>query len=308
MNINKNSLAPIALFVFNRPEHTQKVVEALLQNTLAAETELFIFSDAPRKEADIDDVNAVRDFIKSIKGFKSIKFFEADKNIGCADSIIKGITKVFETNDKAIIVEDDIVTAPNFLEYMNSALNKYENDERIYSVSGFNIPKKVPKDYNSSVYLAYRNSSWGWGTWKKMWDDVDWNFDFWQAVKNDEKLRETLVSGGNDLPYMLKLQAENKIDAWDIRFCTHHILKNRFTLFPVKSFVKNIGLDGTGVHCGKSSKFNEESLADSFSFEFPDVIMEDKIMIEYQKSFFKYTVWDKLRRFLKDLLKYKVKK
>ena len=153
-------LAPIILFVYNRPKHTETVLNALKKNTLAKDSILYAFSDAAKKEKDFENVNKVRDIINKINGFKEVVITEAETNIGCADSIISGITKVINEHGKAIIVEDDILTAPNFLEFMNEALDKYEKNERIFSVSGYNVPMPIPGNYKKPAFLTYRYSSW----------------------------------------------------------------------------------------------------------------------------------------------------
>ena len=234
-------LAPIVFFVYNRPKHTKAVLNALKKNNLAKDSLLYVFSDAAKKEKDFENVNEVRGIINKIDGFKEVIVTEAETNIGCADSIISGITKVINEHGKAIIIEDDILTAPNFLEFMNEALNRYENDERICSISGFVPNEKMAEACKDFVFLAYRNSSWGWGTWKDRWNSVNWDMPEWENIKKDKKLWKKLQLGGEDTPYVLKLQMEGFIDAWDVRFYTSNVLKDKLTLFPTKTFVKNIG-------------------------------------------------------------------
>src|SRR5689334_19947926 len=116
------NLAPITLFVYNRPEHTRRTVEALLKNELAAESDLFIFSDAPKKPESDESVRMVRDYIHAITGFKSVTIIERDRNWGLADSIIDGVTSVVNQYGRIIVLEDDLVVSAHFLEYMNTAL------------------------------------------------------------------------------------------------------------------------------------------------------------------------------------------
>ena len=124
-------LAPILLFVYNRPAHAKRAIEALLHNTLAAESELFIYSDAARSPEDCKSVNEVRSFIHSVNGFKKVHIIEREKNYGLARSIIDGVTTQVNAYGRTIVLEDDLVTAPYFLQFMNSALEMYKDEPRI---------------------------------------------------------------------------------------------------------------------------------------------------------------------------------
>ena len=297
-------LAPIILFVYNRPKHTESVLNALKKNTLAAKSILYVFSDAAKKEKDFENVNKVREIINKIIGFKEVVITEAETNIGCADSIISGITKVINKHGKAIIVEDDILTAPNFLEFMNEALDKYESDKRIYSISGFVPNEKMAEKCKDFLFLAYRNSSWGWGTWSDRWVEVDWDMLQWEKIKKDKNLWKKLQRGGEDTPYLLKLQMEGFIDAWDIRFYTDKILKDKYTVFPTKTFVENIGLDGSGTHCGnvKNNKSATSTVLPAVDFSFPNELEFNNEINDLFASNYKYGLKDIIRRKIKNWL------
>ena len=135
-----NNLAPIVLFVYNRPWHTRQTVEALQQNELANESELFIFSDEAKDEMATKHVNDIRDYIRTIDGFKNIEIIERDKNFGLAKSIISGVTEIINQYGTVIVLEDDLVTSPYFLQYMNDALVFYEKEDRVVSVMGYCSP------------------------------------------------------------------------------------------------------------------------------------------------------------------------
>ena len=297
-------LAPIVFFVYNRPKHTETVLNALKKNTLAKDSLLYVFSDAAKKEKDFENVAKVREIINKIDGFKQVVVTEAETNIGCADSIISGITKVINEHGKAIIVEDDILTAPNFLEFMNEALDKYESDKRIYSVSGFVPNEKMASVCKDFVFLAYRNSSWGWGTWKDRWNNVDWDMLQWETIKKDRNLWKKLQKGGQDAPYLLKLQMEGFIDSWAIRFYSDNALKDKYTVFPTKTFVENIGLDGSGTHCGniKNNKKTPSKIDHKIDFSFPDKLDFDIKINELFASNYKYGLKDMIRRKIKNWL------
>lgn len=307
--VTENDFSPIVLFVYSRPWHTLKTIEALKENKLAEESELFIFSDGFKVEND-QNINKVRDIVKSVKGFKSITVIEREQNIGLANSVIAGVTEIVNKYGKVIVLEDDIFTAPGFLKYMNEALVKYEKDERIFSVSGYNVPMKVPADFDKEVFLSYRYSSWGWATWKDRWHEADWDVRNWEEVFNNRETNKLFRRGGDDLPYIFKAQMNGTLNSWAIRWYYSHFRKNRLTVFPVRSLVENIGFDGTGIHCGKAEDApNKPVIVDSnLEITLSEKIEFNKEMNDIFVSHFKYGFKDKLRRFIKELIGYKVNK
>ncbi|MBT8387331.1 MAG: glycosyltransferase [Ignavibacteria bacterium] len=249
-------LAPIVLFVYNRPWHTEQAIESLKTNKLAAESDLVIYSDGPKSEKDKYTVKKVRDFVEKITGFKSIQIINRKQNFGLAGSVISGINDIFQNHNTAIVMEDDIVSSKNFLQFMNEALKIYEDDERIFSVSGYTFPLKIPKEYIDSTFISYRSSSWGWGTWKDRWLKVDWEINDYVEFKKDKNAQMLFNRGGEDLTPMLHSQMNSKIDSWAIRWAYAHFKNCAYCVFPVHSRIKNIGTDSSGTHSDTSSKFD----------------------------------------------------
>ncbi|HMN49259.1 MAG TPA: glycosyltransferase [Ignavibacteriaceae bacterium] len=290
------NLAPIILFVYNRPEHTKKTIDALKLNQLASDSLIFIFSDGNKNENDRKAVEEVRNYIVTISGFKDVKITLRDKNLGLADSVISGVTEVIEKFGKAIVLEDDIVTSPYFLKFMNEALDFYEKDKRIYSISGYNFPIKIPKSYQHKIYISPRPSSWGWATWKDRWGKVDWIIsDYDQFLSNKKEIKKFNL-GGDDLTRMLKKQMSGKINSWAIRWTYAHYKGKGYCLFPLKSFAKNIGADRSGIHTRKTNKFNvdvyEKEYRD-FLWENPEV--DEKVLKNFQKFFSKKNPFKRIR-------------
>jgi len=283
-------LAPIILFVYNRPWHTQQTVEALQKNELATESELFIFADGPKAnttEEQKEKISQVREYIHKIYGFKKITIQEAKHNIGCADSIIQGISSVFERYDKVIVVEDDIVTSKFFLRFMNAALDFFENDNRIFSVSGFTFPSKtmkIPANYKKDIYISYRHGSWGWGTWKNRWNSIDWEVSDFKEFSENIALQKAFNRGGTDMSGMLKDQMEGKIDAWDIRFDYSLFKQNKFNIRPIKSLVTNVGLDSSGTHTGADARLIT-TLDDSWLPKIEEAEPNKNILKNFRKVF-----------------------
>lgn len=276
--IDESDLAPIVLFVYNRLEHTRKTIEALKKNDLASESTLIIYADGPKTdatEAAKQQILAVREYVSSIRGFKSIEYHFADKNIGCADSIIRGVTETVNRYGKVIVVEDDIVTNPFFLKFMNEGLEFYKEDKRVFTLGGTSIGIDIPKDYKHDVYLSCRSVSWGWATWMDRWTLADWNIEQYPIIKNPTWWRRKKFNrGGDDLYEMLLMQLHGEIDAWDIRwdYCIHR--HHGYTIVPVFTLVHNCGMDNSGTHCASSMDY---SLASDYDKDFFDISFVERI-------------------------------
>ena len=161
------NFAPIVVFGFNRLQALKSTISSLLQNEEAEHSDLFVFVDGARKEkkGEEDKVRAVQEFVRAIKGFKSLQYSFSEKNQGLATSIITGVGKVIDKYGKVIVLEDDLVVMPNFLNYMNQGLDFYEKNQAVMSVCGHSCKVKTPNDYPYDAYFLTRSSSWGWGTW-----------------------------------------------------------------------------------------------------------------------------------------------
>ncbi|MBU5216408.1 glycosyltransferase [Bacillus albus] len=301
-------LAPVIIFVYNRPEHTIQTIEALSKNELARESNIFIFSDAAKNEESVEKVKVVRDYIESVKEkkhFKSFTITKSEVNKGLAKSVIHGVSEIISKYGKVIVLEDDLITAPDFLTYMNDALDYYCNLEKVWSISGYNIPIAFPKDYKSEIYYSYRGCSWGWATWKNRWDQVDWDVKDYVEFKSSRRLKNRFNRGGRDMANMLDSQMEGIIDSWAIRWCYTQSKRNLLTVYPVKSRVKNIGLDGSGTHSGITAHYNVEIHKNFTKCSFDDPDLNQEILKNFQNHYgssLQYYLI-KPKRFIKKLLR-----
>jgi len=241
------SHAPVALFVYTRPDYTKQTVEALAANTLATDTPLHIFSDAPKSDAAYQSVEAVRSYIRTITGFKSVTIVERDTNFGLARSIIDGVTSLCEQYGRVIVVEDDLITSSRFLSYMNDALAFYEHDALVMQISGHiaNVPEFSKRAEGLFVPFI---TSWGWGTWNRAWKQFDPTGRGWEQIRDDSVLRKRFnLNDHFDYATMLQMQLDGKIDSWAIRWYLSVFMKGGLALFPPRSFVRNIGF-ASGTH------------------------------------------------------------
>jgi len=279
-------LAPIVLFVYNRPWHTKKTIEALRNNELAGESDLFIFADNTADEKNRESVDSVRRYVKTIDGFKTVNIVERETNFGLAKNVISGVTEVIDRYNKVIVLEDDIVCSRIYLSYMNKLLSYYRANEKVYSVTGYTFPIKIPVEYKYDVYFSLRASSWGWGTWKDRWETVDWEVkDYDNFIINPEHIK-SFNTGGDDLTLMLRNQVEGKIDSWSIMWSYAHFKNNSYCVFPTKSRLENIGADGSGIHTDRTKKYdvllNEDETKLILTEE---IILNDEIILNFQKFF-----------------------
>ncbi|MCD6398555.1 MAG: glycosyltransferase family 2 protein [Candidatus Aenigmarchaeota archaeon] len=246
-------LAPILLFVYNRPWHTKQTLIALKQNELANQSDLFIYSDAPKSYKDIKKVKSVRESIKKVDGFKAVFITERTRNQGLAKSIISGVTEIVNKYGKTIVLEDDLVTSPYFLKFMNDALDKYVDNDNIASISGYVEPiYGLPENF-----FLKKGTSWGWATWKKLWDsfEKDGNRLFFE-INRSKKKKQFDLDGTCFFYSMLQKQIDGKINSWAIRWYASNFINGKLHLIPGKSLVKNIGHDGSGTHCDKNRYHN----------------------------------------------------
>ena len=236
--------APIALFTYNRADHTRQAVESLLRNAEAKDTDLFIFSDGPKNEKATEGVKANREFIRTITGFKSITIIEREKNWGLSKNLIEGITKINNKFGRVIVVEDDLVVSPFFLRYMNDGLEKYEHDERVASISAFLNP--IDGDIPNTFFLRYF-ACWGWATWKRAWDLL--NTDSRELLKKIRWKKNDFNIGGTGPFYgILYCDKVGLNDSWAVRFYASCFLAGKLHLFPNQTMAIQTGMDGSGTH------------------------------------------------------------
>lgn len=247
---------PVALFAYRRPDHLRVVVESLLANPEACETDLFVFCDAAKTADDRDGVQAVRSYAQSVCGFRTINIVEREENYGLSKSITEGVTALCEKYGRAAVVEDDVVVSRHFLSWINRALDKYELDRRVISVGCYVFPNEgvLPETFFLSI-----TDCWGWAVWKRSWDLYD--PDGQKLL--DELLRRRLsrrfdLDGAYPYTDMLREQIAGRNDSWAVRWYATAMLSGGLTIYPGMSMTMNIGFDGTGIHAGTGSAYETE--------------------------------------------------
>lgn len=297
--------APVVLFVYNRLEHTKHTIRSLAENVQADQTDLYVFSDAAKTENGAEKVDAVREFIRQEDWrthFRTVTVIEAEENKGLARSVIQGVTFVLERYGKVIVVEDDLVLSPYFLQYMNDALEYYENDPKIWSVSGYSFPMRSLKKYPHDVFYSYRGCSWGWATWLGRWEKTDWEVKDYPEFQKDVQWQKRFNRGGDDLTGMLGLQMEGKISSWAVRWVFAQSNLDMYTVYPKHSYLLNDGCDGSGTHVGNTAEYATDIQKGAGHCRFEHLEIDRRLAREF---WYKYsdTLDKKIRRNLKKIVK-----
>jgi hypothetical protein len=233
--------APIILFTYKRLDTLQRCVASLQKCPESAKSDLIIVSDYAANETDVKKVNAVREFLPEISGFKNIEIIERDKNLGVDYNIIEGIKMMSHRFSQFIVVEDDLVVQDDFLHFLNVSLDFYVNNPGVLTISGFSFLDKIPSDYQYDGYFSKRTSPWGWASWSDKMKEVDWEIKDRNAFLLSNRTQNKFNEWGSDRSRMLSNMLQGKIRAWDVRLDYYQFLQGSCTFYPVISLVENIG-------------------------------------------------------------------
>ena len=311
----KMKYAPIALFTYNRPDKTKTVIESLLQNAEAKDSEVYIFSDGAKNEKAVEGVKANREYLHSLKNslisnnkeisvFKSITIIEREKNWGLANSLIAGITDVINKYGRVIVVEDDLILSPYFLKFMNDGLEKYKDEDKVGAISGFVYP--VGTELPNTFFLKYFNC-WGWAIWKRSWNLL--NLDTKYLLRKLRFHANEFDYGGNGAYGNLYCQKIGIVNSWWVRLYASLFLANKLTLYPSFSLVANNGSDGSGTHSGSEDYYGySKVLTSGKSIEIKNSIIEEtktvrNIYIKYFNSLNKDAYIIKQYKLLKSFIR-----
>lgn len=278
--------APIALFVYRRPGHTREVVQNLTKNPMASSSHLHVFSDAASDRSYENDVAEVRSYIRNIRGFKSVSIVERKKNLGLAGSIIDGVSRLCRDHGRVIVLEDDIIVSPYFLDYMNAALEHYASEEKVMHISGYMFPVREPDRLPQTFF--YRGAScWGWATWARAWELFEPDAaNLLKRILESRRERDFDILDTMHYTRMLHEQMKGEVDSWAIRWYASIFLRDGLCLHPARSLTRNIGHDGSGTHCDLSHIYDTPVAQGSVRI-FPDVIVECRTALEAMSEFYR---------------------
>lgn len=277
--------APVLLFVFARPDHTERTLKALAENCLADQTDLIVYADGARTDMDLPAIVAVRNIVKSARGFRSIRIVERDSNYGLARNIIEGVTEAFINHERVIVLEDDLVTSPLFLKFMNSALEEYQSTDGVWHISGWNYPIQT-EGLGDAFFLRVMNC-WGWATWRDRWKHFEKDTEKLISNFKPGMIRQFDLDGFGEFWSQILLNRKGVINTWAIYWYATIFLRKGLCLNPALSYVGNIGLDGSGTHrCQDNDRYLTE-LNRNPDPRFPDVISESELGIKRITEFYR---------------------
>jgi|GEM_PF-653478 len=274
---------PVVVVVYNRPKHTLEVLKALKQHDIK---NLYIFSDAPKRKEHEQDVSLVRRLIHSID-WTTPKIIEREENLGLAKSIVSAADYVFEKHDRLILLEDDCVPQQHFFDFIHTCLEKYRDNPKVFGVSGYSVsvPGQLLQKYPYDLYFSPRIGSWGWATWKRAWQH--YGRDLRELIVSANEKKIDLSQGGNDIPIAVERFLKGQLkDVWTLNWVLSVYLNNGYYIYPTRSHIDNVGMDGTGLHCGKTDKYNSPC-ATAKPERYPGEVVIDAGIIDNFKGYYK---------------------
>lgn len=288
----------IGILVYDRPEHTQAVLEGFSRNDIE---QLYVFADGPATEKKVPQVEATRDVVREAD-FCDIELIAREENLGVEESFIKAYDYIFSRHEKGVLFEDDCVPSGDCIQYMRNCLDRYEAEERVMNVHAYGPPIDIPEDYEFDVYFTWRSGSWGQATWRSAWKKYDRDPKLLDKIQTDTDFRKKVERAGRDLIPMLRQEVEGEIDSGAVWWSFTLIRHEGVSINPVTSKVKNIGIDGTGVHSGTSSHFDVEidRRADTDEFSFPPSVTVNKKLNRRYNRFIGEGLRGRVRRWVKE--------
>lgn len=294
-----NDLAPIVLFVYNRLEHTKRTIQSLKKNKLANDSDLYVFSDGAKTQRDYDKVQQVREYVRGVDGFNSVRIIVRNKNWGLADSIVNGVTDILNKYEKVIVLEDDLILSPCFLRFMNDALNFYQKEQKVWHLSGWNYPINI--DINKDVYLTRIMNCWGWATWRDRWESFQKDSGDLIATFTDKDIRKFNLDGANDFWKQVVDNHDSIIDTWAIFWYASIFKHSGLCVNPTSTYVNNIGFDGSGTHCLGRLDFMGFESCDRAKLQFTTELHEGERELALIKKYYnnKLSIRRKFLNFIK---------
>ena len=287
-----DNYAPVVIFGYNRVDKLEKCIQALMKCEEVEHTEVFLYIDGPRDQTDEKAVNDVKEYANKLKGqswFRNIIIRSQKKNKGLAESVIAGITEVINLYGRVIVLEDDIIVTPDFLLFMNGALDAFENDKKVWSISTNTLSDDKIRSCREDVLWTYRGECWGWASWVDRWNKVDWKVCDYEEFMNSKKSQKMFNLGGRDMTQLLRMQHDGKISSWAIRWCYQEFKENMITVFSKYPKSYNIGLDGSGTNCGgETIDLPETKFEKRWNFKYS--VKNRTLLKRFQKKYF-FSYW-----------------
>ena len=262
---------PVLFIIFNREETTQRVFDVI---RLQKPKYLYVAADGARKDkpGEAEKCRRVRDIIKQVDWDCELKTLFREENLGCKIAVSTAITWFFEQVEYGIILEDDCLPDPSFFPFCEELLVRYKEDDRVGHIGGNcflqgAVPKELSYDFCSISHI------WGWASWRRVWNNYDANFRFWNEAFNNRNKRKSLFKNLREEMYFSSfisdtLAGNKGIDTWDVQYLYMLRLQNQLSIYPAVNMVTNIGVASTSA-THKISRKTEKLITQAQSIEFP---------------------------------------
>ena len=293
------SKAPIGISTYARPDHLRLTVEALMANELASDTVVYVFSDAPQK-GDEEKVDEVRTYLSSIQpNFKDFIVVERTENSRIANNR-GGMKEMANLFGRLIFIEEDVLTAPNFLSFMNEGLEKYSGNKDVLNISAYVPPIVAAHSIANEAFTLPRFNAWGFATWGDRLDSI------LKGVEKQKFKRKAISWSnrhfcrdiGDDFIKMAMKDFNGEIDAFDVKAMVYQFMNNMLTIYPPSSLVNNIGFDGSGLHCNDTDRFDVQlNHSINQSIEFPINLEPRKDLMKANRRFRKMKIENRVKTF-----------
>jgi hypothetical protein len=273
---------PVALFTYNRPDHTGRLLDSLSRCHRLDEIQLTIYCDGAKSEADRASVEASRTLVQSRAALFKAELVERPEHLGLAKSIVAGVSDLCRAYGRVIVVEDDLVLSPDFIDYMLQALDRYQDAPQVYQVSGFMFPIDLPAT-TDAIFLPL-TTTWGWATWARAWQRFEWQpTGILDALDDPAVQRQFDLKGTYPYTAMLRDRLAGRNDSWGILWWWTVFQKRGIVLYPKESLVVNEGFDGSGVHCGNRTNSGNRAYSVGREmnrpFLFPSDMTTDEVVL-----------------------------
>lgn len=289
--------SPIVIFGFNRPDAFKRMTDSLKRNIGFEGHPIYVYIDGPRNSEDSPKIDKVALIAREL----TPNVVLSPENRGLGASIINGVSEVIARHGKAIVLEDDLVLMPGFLQYLEAALQTYADDKRVFSICGYGLKINRPKQYVGDVYLCNRSSSWGWATWADRWQSVDWNVGDWDELTSSKRLQKAFNKGGSDMYRMLRDYMAGRNKSWAIRFCYSQFRQGKYSVHPFRSLVANEGFGADATNCKqKYSRFQTELNDETQDLVLPVNMEPDERILKSSARYhsLRLRIYSKFRRIL----------
>jgi hypothetical protein len=275
--------APIGISVYSRLEHLKQTVTALQKNTLAKDSAVYFFSDAP-KPGDEEKVEELRDYLRGVSGFSEIHIWEREKNGRVANNR-GGMKSLSDQFGEFIFLEEDVVTSPGFLQFINDGLEHFRDNPMVQAICGHTPNLKSLLNHKSDYYSTSRFHPWGFGMTRKNYDQIS-SIDSKYLLEKEKSIKAVVDDYGNDLWNMIVKDARGEVDALDLKICFLQIMAGKVSVLPRMTLVRNIGIDGSGAHCSDEDPYEGHKLWNQEHFEFSNVVEASyRVRREYRKFY-----------------------